>query len=113
MKRISIKDISTKKVFNRIGCTYYQVYADNEKHIYVYDMIKDGEHRGYEIVKGIKHKNPDGEIIYRYPSDEEFGMYGWTTIGTENTFDVEMENIITKVEILQNRWQPSSKESML
>ena len=98
MDKIFRKDINTKKVFKRIGCTYYQVYADHEKHFYIYELIRDedGEHRGYEIVKAKKHINPDGSIIYRYPKDEEFGSCAWATIGTENTYDRETEIIISK-----------------
>lgn len=103
MSKYFATDIKNKKVFKRIGCTYYQVYADTINNIYVYDMVKDGEHRGYEIVKGIKYKNPDGSICYRFPSDEEFGVYAWSTIGTENTFDVEMEQLISRAKIIENR----------
>lgn len=111
MKEIYRTDINSKKVFKRIGCTYYQVYADNDKHIYVYDIINpDGEHRGYEIIKGVKSKNPDDSIVYRYPTDEEFGVYAWTTVGTENTYNFEMEQVVGKVEIIENRAIPSSKE---
>lgn len=111
MKEIYRTDISNKKVFKRIGCTYYQVYADNDKHIYIYDIINpDGEHRGYEIVKGRKCTNPDKSIVYRYPTDEEFGLYAWTTIGTENTYNFEMEQVVSKMEIIENRAIPSSKE---
>ena len=104
MNQVYAKDIRGKRVFARIGCTYYQVYADHDRHIYIYDIInQDGIHRGYEIVKGVKHKNPDGSIVYTYPSDEQFGIYGFTTIGTEKTFDSEMTQLLDKVEIMQNR----------
>ena len=105
MTEVFAKDISGKKVFKRIGCTYYQVYADHDRHIYIYDIIRDedGEHRGYEVVKGIKHKNPDNSIVYTYPSDEQFGTYGFSTMGTEKTYEKEMTQLLAKVEILQNR----------
>ena len=38
---------------------------------------------GYEIVKPVKKKNPDGNIVYTYPSSEEFGRYGWFYIGED------------------------------
>mgnify|MGYP003293731388 CR=1 FL=1 len=102
--KVFATDIKDKKVFNRIGCTYYQVYADHDNHIYVYDIInQDGIHRGYEVVKGLKRKNPDGSTVYVYPSDEQFGIYGFATIGTESTYDTEMTQVLGKVQILQNR----------
>lgn len=98
MKKIFRTDINTKKVFNRGETTYYQVYADSEKHFYIYEIVRteDGEHRGYEIIKAQKHTNPDGNVVYRYAKDEEFGKCAWATIGTDNTYDRETEDIITK-----------------
>lgn len=104
MDKIFRKDVSAKKVFKRANATYYQVYADSDNQLYIYDIMREGEHRGYEIIKTQKHINPDGSIIHILPSDEEFGSYGWTTIGTENTYDREIENIISiaKEKILKN-----------
>ena len=101
-------DIKDKIIFKRVNSTYYRVYYDDDKHIAVYDIVRDddGEHKGYEIVKGIKYLNPDGSICYRYPSDEDFGIYAWGTIGTEGTFDTEMEQILGKVKIIENRATP-------
>ena len=95
MDKIYRKDINTKKVFKKANATYYQVYADRDNHLYVYDIIREGEHRGYEIIKAPMAKNPDGGVVDRMISDEEFGAYGWTTIGTENTYDREIENLIS------------------
>ena len=105
MNQVFATDIRYKRVFTRIGCTYYQVYADHARHIYVYDIIRneDGEHRGYEVIKGLKHKNPDGGIVYTYPSDEQFGTNGFSSMGTNKTYDAEMTQILDKVKILQNR----------
>lgn len=98
MEKIFRKDINTKKVFKRGNTTYYQVYADRERHLYVYDIIRteDGQHRGYEIIKAPQYKNPDGSVIDRMISDEEFGTYGWATMGTENTYGRETEQILNK-----------------
>ena len=85
MERISIKDIKDKKTFKRIGYTYTQVLADDENHVYLYKMEKKGmiDCYHYELVKGKKHKNPDGTIVYMYPGDEDFGTYGWFILGNE------------------------------
>lgn len=83
MKDIFRTDIKEKKEFNRIGHHYTQVLADDEKHIYLYRMDKDGiRYAQYELVKGKKVKNPDGSIVFIYPSDEDFGTYGWYICGT-------------------------------
>lgn len=53
--------------------------ADEEHRIYVYERYyqKTDLMYAYEIVRGIKHKNPDGNIVYLYPSSEQFGKYGY------------------------------------
>jgi len=76
-------DINEKKEFDRIGYHYTRVLADDEKHVYLYEMKhKDYEHYpAYELVIGKPYKNPDGSIVYRYPGDEDFGTYGWFIYG--------------------------------
>lgn len=82
MEKIFRKDISEKKEFDRIGYHYTQVLADNEKHVYLYKMSKPGnKHLQFELVKGKKYKNPDGNIIHTYPCDEDFGSFGWYICG--------------------------------
>lgn len=87
MKEIKKTDIRDKKEFNRAGYHYTQVRADDEKHIYLYEMVPidfDTPHKHYEVVKGIKRKNPDGSIVWMYPSDEMFGVYGYYICGPED-----------------------------
>ena len=100
MIKVFAKDIEDKKVFKRAGYDYYQVYADRDNHIYIYEMELDGIHKGYEVIKAIRHKNPDGRIIYKYPNDEQFGLYGWYISGP---LRVEMEKIPEKVLTLKKR----------
>jgi len=88
MKKIFNKEIKEKDTFNRIGYRYDKVYADDEKHIYVFKMTNIDPNRvittpKYELVVGKKRKNPDGAIVYVYPSDEDFGKYGWFITGKE------------------------------
>lgn len=72
-------DIRDKKEFSLEGDTLKQKYCyDEEKQIWVYERYNhNGRLYGYELVKGIKHKNPDGSLIYLYPSSEKFGDYGY------------------------------------
>ena len=86
MKKIFYKDITEKKEFDRVGYHYTCIKSDNENHIYLYEMHhidKELEmpYMEYELVKGVKKKNPDGNIVYAYPNDEQFGTYGWFICG--------------------------------
>ena len=79
--KITARDISEKKEFDRCGIHYKQVYADDNNHIYLYKM--NNRDYSYELVQGKRHTNPDGTIVYTYPRDEDFGTYGWYISGTK------------------------------
>ena len=88
MKEFFKTDIKDKNEFLRIGYKYTKVYADDVNHIYLYKMEKiDKElqmpYPQYELVKAKKAKQPDGTDVYMYPSDEDWGKYGWTIMGKE------------------------------
>lgn len=72
-------DIREKKEFRFEGDTLKQKKCyDEEKQIWLYERVNhSGRLFGYELVKGVKHKNPDGSLIYLYPSSEQFGDYGY------------------------------------
>lgn len=92
MTKIFGTDISEKKEFDRIGIHYKQVYADDINHIYLYQM--DNRENAYELVKGKKRKNPDGNIVYVYPSDEDFGTLGWYIVGTKEYTEKKIAEIM-------------------
>lgn len=71
------KDIKDRLEFRRIGYQYVNVALDNEKHKGIWEMRKKGKPLSYEVIKGVKKKNPDGNYVWVYPSDEQFGTYGW------------------------------------
>lgn len=79
-------DIREKREFERYGFQYTLVKEDNDNRIYVFKVEKKGEkplpYENYEIVKGKKEKNPDGTVVYTYPSTEQFGKYGYYICGT-------------------------------
>lgn len=92
MEKIFRTDISEKKEFDRIGYHYTQILADDEKHVYLYKLSKPGiKYLQFELVKGKRYQNPDGEIVYIYPSDEDFGTYGWYISGTTETTKFSIE----------------------
>ncbi len=77
--RVFSTDIKDKKRFTFEGDTLVQKECvDAEKHIYIYERYNSsGRLFGYEVVKGVKTKNPDGNYVYKYPSSEQFGQYGY------------------------------------
>ena len=101
--KFNCKDIKDKKEFDRIGYHYTCVkeYGNN---IYLYKMERIDKtipqyYPIYELVKGITHKNPDGSIVHKYPNDEQFGIYGYTIMGTEKQCK---KNINEKLVLLNN-----------
>ena len=88
MMKFAKKDISEKKEFDRNGYHYEQILADEEYKVYLYKMTPiewEKKYYQYELVKGKRYKNPDNTIVYAYPSDEDFGTYGWYICGTIET----------------------------
>ena len=89
MQKIFRNDVKERKEFDRAGYHYTQILGDDEKHIYLYKMEPldwKSPHKHYELVVGKKYKNPDGNYVYVYPCDEDFGTFGWYICGTpENT----------------------------
>lgn len=83
MGEIIYKDISELKEFKKFGDVYKQVecFGDN---IYLYsreNVDPDCESNGvyvYELVRGVPHKNRDGQIVISYPGSRLWGAYGKT-----------------------------------
>ena len=86
------KDISEKMTFRRAGCDYQNIVFNEEHHCGIWKMSKeiDGvvKDMGYEVVKGVKIMNPDGSIVYVYPSDKHFGVYGFYTYNLERCKEI-------------------------
>ena len=76
---IAAKDISEKKSFSRCGYNYQCIYYNQDFHCGVWKMTNKntGGFGGYEVIKGVKYRQADGSIVYRYPCDEQFGVYGF------------------------------------
>ena len=67
--KIKVKDISELKEFEKFG-EVFTCIAHNPIHdTYLYQR-----RGGYEIIKPRKRKNPDGSIVYAYPSSEQFSF---------------------------------------
>lgn len=79
--KIFAKDIEERLEFDRCGYHYVNICLDKEKKAGIWELRRDNKCYGFEVVKGKKHKNPDGSVVYAYPSDESFGKYGWYLCG--------------------------------
>ena len=92
MKEIGFKDISEKMTFRRAGYDYKNIVFDAEHHCGIWKMSKeiDGvvKDMGYEVVKGIKRTNLDDSIVYVYPGDEQFGVYGFFSYKLERCREI-------------------------
>ena len=92
MEKTVRTDISEKMTFRRVGYDYQNIVFDKEHHcgIWKVSMEIDGvvQDMGYEVIKGIKRKNPDGSIVYVYPSDEQFGVNGFYTYNLDRCKEI-------------------------
>lgn len=85
MDKLFFKDITEKKEFTRLKRNYKMIASDERNHIYLFEITPlewEKTYEQFELVKGIKIKNPDGKYVWRYPSDEQFGRNGWYICGT-------------------------------
>lgn len=79
MIQIVRKDISEVKTFEKYGDAFTQVKHNEETGWWLYERVnKETGKKHYEVVRGKKYKNPDGNIVFCYPSDEDWGTYGYT-----------------------------------
>lgn len=63
-----------QKTFTKYGDTFTQIAHNPNLNTYIYERINDkGRHNGYEVIKPKRFKNPDGSIVYVYPSENEWG----------------------------------------
>jgi len=101
MEKVFRTDISEKKEFIIYGDTLrMKECVDKEKRIYIFERLMNENNKerliAFEVVKGKKHKNPDGSIVYTYPSSEQFGYYGFTV------FPNHKKSMQEAIEILRN-----------
>lgn len=92
-------DISEKKEFKYVGDTIKQCEYNEQTGLYLYERyLPNGRLLGYEMVKPVKYKNPDGSIVGSYPSSEQFGRYGWFYSARSNR-----DKLIEALSIVDNR----------
>ena len=87
MRKIEYTDLKNLNDFEKYGDKFTKIYADDENHIYIYKRVSRYGVAAFELVKGVKAKNPDGSIVYRYPSSEQFGISGWYIMDNDRARD--------------------------
>ena len=74
---VTYTPIEERKEFTLFGDTLKQCEHNETTGLWLYERYSPkGRLVGYEVVRGKKHKNPDGTEVFSYPSTEEFGSYG-------------------------------------
>ena len=82
MERIKQTPIQEKKEFTFDGSTLKFVEYNPETNTYLYSRWFGknspgyGRQMGWEVVKPVKRKQPDGTIVECYPNSEQFGTHG-------------------------------------
>lgn len=87
-------DIKEKKEFNVEGTRCVMLGYNEKTGLYLYGRYwLDGRCKdmlmGYEIVKPVKYVNPDGNIVYSYPSSSQFGTNGAYLPCTANQYWID------------------------
>lgn len=116
MIEIYLKDVKEQDKFEKFGEEFTKIFGNDEKHIYVFKRVKEtelGNKTNYEVIKGVKFKNPDGSIVYIYPKSQQFGVYGYYILGYNPQYaydrivyrlrkfdtDVEQEFLNTRIQL--------------
>lgn len=90
MSDFNFKDIRETQSFKRGGYTYTKVAEKDGWYLFKMEK-KDITYLNYELVRGIKRKNPDETLTMVYPSAEQFGTYGYYFCGTPEIIRKNME----------------------
>ena len=84
--KIYHQELKENNNFEKFGEQFTKIFGNDEKHIYIYKRNKNNKIFSYEVIKGVKHKNPDGNYVYAYPSSEQFGTYGFYIMGGNKNY---------------------------
>lgn len=82
MRPIYAKDVKDIQSFQKYGNNYEKVYADDDRHIYIFKVF-DENFTSYEVILGKRTKNPDGSIVYAYPGGNDWGTLGFSIRGCD------------------------------
>lgn len=90
-------DIKDKKefVFQGDKLVQYKSYGDGWWLYKRYNQYTNFNFMGWELVKGKKDMQPNGDVVYIYPSSRLFGTYGYFL--PKRTTEEEADQMHTKM----------------
>lgn len=92
------KDIKNIETFRRHGDNFKKVWSDDEHHIYIFERRNKHYPAPYfEVVKGRKITYKDGDVVYAYPADSDFGIYGYCVYGADPNYKQKIEQHILQL----------------
>ena len=96
MEDIWKRDINDVNEFNKNGYKHTKVAEKDGWYLFKMEPISEElkgfvHYLNYEVVKGVKLKNPDGTDVFVYPNDERFGIYGFYFCGAPEIIRKNME----------------------
>lgn len=80
---VDLKDLD---VYSSADYFWRKVYADDKKHIYLFQAVEPNgivKDSLYEMMQGVRKKQPDGSVVYTRPQSELWGSKGWTLWGSK------------------------------
>lgn len=78
MKRNTITDLSELKEFRNKSYNLKQINYNPDNHIGIWEVYGvDNKICGYEIVRGVLTLDNNFNTYWTYPTEEQFGDYGW------------------------------------
>lgn len=92
MRDLKKTPIEGMETFTKYGDVFTKVYADDTKHLYIYERTPKDKTRKmpyphYEVIKAYKEGGN-----YCYPSSAKWGTFGWTYTGSR-AWDLAMARI--------------------
>lgn len=95
MSKFNYRDARDIQEFDRAGYHYRKVEG-NEEYI-LWKMEREGiSYSNYELWLRINAKNPDGSVVWRKPSDEDFGRYAWYICGNEEKCQMKIKGFLAR-----------------
>lgn len=67
------KDIRNVKTFKKYGEVFTQIRSNPETGWWLYERKN-----AYEVVRLKKFRNYDGSVVYTYPTENDWGIFGYT-----------------------------------
>lgn len=96
-----MKDISELDEFRKYGETFKLIKKVDSTKTFLFERDKC-----YEIVRAKKFTNPDGSVVWVYPSSEQWGAYGLTVSKKE---DMKLIDLLMS----DKDWTPEHRDEIV